>query len=92
MLRETRREEDFLENTNSLICLDPKAQRRRIADNFNAHASESLVRHFARQCGTDIDLGLKGYRSVMRSVKTRQSFLSDKSHHTQFVYNPKHCR
>ena len=91
MLRETRNEEDFLENIDSLVCTDPKAQWRFVTDNLNTHASESLVYYVAEQCGLDIDLGLKGRRGVMQSLETRQEFLSDKSHRIRFIYTPKHC-
>jgi hypothetical protein len=68
MLRETRTEEDFLENIDSLICVDPKAQWQFVTDNLITHASESLVHYIAEHCGLDIELGLRGY--LIRFVYT----------------------
>lgn len=91
MLRETRTEEDFLENIDSLICTDPKAHWRFVTDNLNTHVSESLVLYVAEQCGIETDLGVKGRRGVLESMDSRREFLSDKSHRIRFVYTPKHC-
>lgn len=91
MLRESRNEEDFLENIDSLVCTDPNAQWRFVTDNLNTHASESLVYYVAEQCDIKIDLGSKGVGGVMQSVASRQEFLSDKHHRIRFIYTPKHC-
>jgi hypothetical protein len=91
MLRETRNEEDFFENIDSLACTAPNAQWRFVTDKLNTHASESLLYYVAEQCGLEIDLGLKGRRGVLQSIETRQDFLSDKSYRIRFVYTPKHC-
>lgn len=91
MLRETRTEEDFLENIDGVISTDPNATWRFVTDNLNTHCSESLVRYTAMCCGIDDDLGVKGRRGVLQSLASRRKFLSDASHRIHFVYTPKHC-
>jgi transposase len=90
MLRETRTEEDFLENIDNLVQTDPQAEWRFIADNLNTHVSVSLVRYVAESCGLHEDLGVKGRHGVLKSVATRRSFLADPSHRLRFLYTPLH--
>ena len=59
-------------------------------DNLNIHCSETLVRKVAQACGIEQPLGKKGVRGVLKSVASRQAFLSEKSHRIRFVYTPKH--
>lgn len=91
MLRETRTEEDYLENLDNLIRQDKDAGYRLIADNLNTHSSESCVRYVAACCGIDVDLGKKGARGILKSVASRVAFLSDPSHRIQFLFTPRHC-
>jgi transposase len=91
LIRQTRTEEDFLENIARLVQTDPDAEWRFVTDNLNTHISESLVKYVARQCEIDIDLGVKGRRGILKSLKSRREFLTDKSHRIRFVYTPKHC-
>ncbi len=44
----------------------------------------------AEACAIEEPLGKKGVRGVLRSVASRQAFLSDSSHRVRFVYTPKH--
>ena len=44
----------------------------------------------AQACGIEQPLGKKGVRGVLKSVASRQAFLSEKSHRIRFVYTPKH--
>lgn len=91
MLRQTRTEEDYLENIDNVIELDPTAGYRLISDNLNTHSSESCVRYVAACCGIEGDLGKKGVRGILKSVESRVTFLTDPSHRIQFLYTPRHC-
>ena len=90
MLRETRTEEDFLENLNNVICTDPGATFRLIVDNLNTHCSESCVSFVAAHCGIEADLGVKGRSGILKSMKTRVAFLSDPTHKIRFLFLPRH--
>ena len=91
MLRQTRTEEDFLENVRNVVRMDLDAQWRFVTDNLNTHVSESLVRYVADVCNVDVDLGVKGRRGILKSMATRRKFLTDSSHRIRFIYTPKHC-
>jgi transposase len=91
LIRQTRTEEDFLENIDGLVCTDADASWRFVTDNLNTHASESLVRYVATQCGIEADLGVKGRQGILKSLPSRREFLTDQSHRIHFVYTPKHC-
>ena len=73
MVRVTRTEEDFLENIDGLVCTDRAAPWRFMTDNFNTHASESLVRYIAAQCGIETDPG-KGSHGILQSLQSRRDF------------------
>jgi len=90
MLRETRTEEDFLENLDNLLGHDRDGTWRLIVDNLNTHSSECCVRYVAAILGLSDDLGRKGVRGILKSVKTRKQFLSDPSHRIRFIYLPRH--
>jgi hypothetical protein len=91
MLRQTRTEEDYLENLDNLIVLDPKARYRIIADNLTTHCSESLVRYVAACCEIDEPLGKKGVRGILKSVRSRVKFLTNPNHRISFLFTPRHC-
>ncbi len=91
LIRQTRTEEDFLENIDGLVSTDANATWRLVTDNLNTHISESLVRYVAASCDLDTDLGVKGRTGALRSLETRRAFLSNKDHRIHFVYTPKHC-
>lgn len=91
LIRETRNEEDFLENVDNIVATDPDSAWRLVADNLNTHCSESMVRFIASACGIEDDLGLKGKRGILQSQASRREFLTDTSHRVHFVYTPKHC-
>lgn len=92
MLRETRNEEDMLENVNNLVCFGgEQAKYRLVMDNLNTHCSESMVRMIAGLIGYEEDLGKKGVRGILKSVATRREFLANPEHRIQCVYTPRHC-
>ena len=72
------------------MATDPKGSRVFVVDNLNIHGSESLVELVAEACEVPTDLGKKGVRGVLKSVASRQAFLSELSHRIRFVYLPKH--
>lgn len=86
----TRTEADFVAHIEKTINLDPQARYVFVLDNLNTHCSATLVELVARLCGIKDDLGQKGKRGVLKSMKSRQEFLSDLSHRVRFVYTPKH--
>jgi hypothetical protein len=88
---DTRTEDDFLAHIQQTIDTDSKASWIFIVDQLNTHKSASLVRLVASRCGLDQDLGIKGKEGILKSQKTRATFLSDKSHRIRFVYTPKHA-
>jgi transposase len=88
---ETRTEEDFCQHIHQTISTDTKAGWVFVVDNLNTHCSESLVRYVARLEGVDASaLGKKSKSGTLKSMSTRQAFLSDRNHRIRFVYLPKH--
>jgi transposase len=86
----TRTEDDFANHIEQTVGTDPQGSWVFVADNLNIHCSESLVKLVARRCGIDTNLGKKGVRGVLKSVASRQKFLSQPGHRIRFVYTPKH--
>jgi len=86
----TRTEKDFLEHIKKTVFADPEGNWIFIMDQLNTHKSESLVRFIAQQCNIDKELGEKGKQGILKSLKTREAFLSDSSHRIRIVYTPKH--
>lgn len=90
-VRPTRTEEDFCWHIHNTVVTDPDAGWVFVSDNLNTHCSESLVRYVARLEGIDAStLGQKDKSGILKSMASRQAFLSDRSHRVRFVYLPKH--
>ena len=86
----TRTEADFASHIEQTVAIDPEGSWVFVVDNLNIHCSESLVKKVAEACEVPPDLGKKGKRGVLKSVASRQAFLSESSHRIRFVYLPKH--
>ena len=90
-IRVTRTEEDFAWHIHHTVQTDAEAGWAFVVDNLNTHCSEMLVRYVARLEGIDEStLGQKGKSGTLKSMATRQAFLSDRRHRIRFVYLPKH--
>ena len=90
-IRETRTEEDFAWHIHHTIQTDAEAGWVFVVDNLNTHCSEMLIHYVARLEGIDESaLGKKGRSGILKSMATRQAFLSDRRHRIRFVYLPKH--
>jgi transposase len=90
-IRLTRTEEDFCWHIEQTVATDAEAGWVFVVDNLNTHCSESLVRYVARLEGIDPEmLGQKDKAGILKSMASRQAFLSDRSHRVRFVYLPKH--
>jgi transposase len=89
-LEATRTEPEFVDHIARTVNIDPTGAWIFIVDNLNTHASESLVRWVAKQCGVHGPLGKKNVRGILKSMRTRREFLSDIGHRIRFVYLPKH--
>jgi len=87
----TRTEEDFARHIQQTVATDPQAGWAFVVDNLNTHCSESLVLYVARAEGIDPStLGQKDKAGILKSMASRQAFLSERSHRIRFVYLPKH--
>ena len=86
----TRTETDFVQHVAQTVATDPEASWVFVVDNLNIHGSETLVKVVAKACGIKQPLGKKGVRGVLKTVASRQTFLSERSHRIRFVYTPKH--
>jgi len=88
---QTRTEQDFADHIRRTIATDPQAQWIFVADQLNTHKSEALVRLVAEECELTDDLGEKGKSGVLKSLSTREAFLTCATHRIRFVYTPKHA-
>ena len=86
----TRTAADFASHLERTMAADPEGSWVFVVDNLNIHCSESVVRLVAGACQVRTGLGKKGVPGVLRSVASRQAFLSEPSHRIRFVDLPKH--
>ena len=87
----TRTEEDFMWHIFHTVQTDTQAGWVFVVDNLNTHCSESLVRYVAQLEEIDEStLGQKGKSGILKSMASRQAFLSGRNHRIRFVYLPKH--
>lgn len=90
-VQQTRDEADFATHIEKTIATDPEAGWVFVADNLTTHVSATLVILVAFLCGIPRDtLGVKGKSGILKSVKSRRSFLTDLTHRIRFVFVPKH--
>jgi hypothetical protein len=85
----TRPAADFAGHIERTMATDPGASWIFGVDNLTIHGSETLVRVVAAACGITESLGKKGMRGVLRSMASRQAFLSDRGQRIRFVDTPK---
>lgn len=87
----TRTEGDFVKLVEATVETSPDARWYLVMDNLNTHQSASLVKWVAEQLELHIELGQKGQRGILKSMKSRREFLSEPSHRIKIIYTPKHC-
>ena len=89
---ETRKEKDFSTFIENSISNNPNFKKYHfVLDQLNTHKSETLVRFVAVVQGDNQDLGIKGESGILKSMKSRETYLMNKEHDIIFHYTPKHC-
>jgi transposase len=88
---QTRTEEDYVAHIAKTIDTDPAAGWVFVNDQLDTHKSAKLVELVAQRCGIKDDLGVKGKKGILKSKKSRRTFLEDHSHRIRLVYTPRHC-
>lgn len=89
---DTRTEADFVATIKHLIETHPdKEVYHFVVDQLNTHKSETLVRYVTEYCGIEDDLGVKGKEGILKSMQSREGFLSMPGRAIVFHYTPKHA-
>ncbi len=90
---DTRTEKDFVDSIKYLINENPDYKIYHfVADQLNTHKSESLVKFVAEFRELDnLDMGIKGKSGILKSMQTREDFLSEANRRIVFHYTPKHA-
>jgi transposase len=92
LCKQTRNENDFLEFIKLIVKENSQYKKIHIIlDNLNIHISESLVKYIAEISNIAEDLGKKERRGILKSLKTREKFLTNPKHNIVFHYTPKHA-
>ena len=90
--KQTRNEKDFLDFIKLIEKGNSQAKKIHIVlDNLNTHISESLVKYVAKIDNLTECLGKKGKDGILKSLKTREEFLTNSNHKIVFHYTPKHA-
>lgn len=88
----TRTEADFLyfiQHTTFKLSKEDKVIF--LLDQLSTHMSASLVIWVAQQEKFNGELGVKGQKGILKSMKSRKAFLEDPTHRIRFVFTPRHC-
>lgn len=89
---ETRTEADLAHFIQQLLRKTPGYEvYHLVLDQLNTHKSETLVRITAQFSGIETELGVKGKCGILKSMSTREEFLSDPNKSLGFHYTPKHA-
>lgn len=89
---DTRTETDWARCIDDLLKQHPGFKRYHlVTDQLHTHQSETLVRLVAKHGHISDELGVKGKSGILKSMATREQFLSDSGKSVVFHYTPKHC-
>ena len=89
---DTRKEEDLIKLIKYLIENNPGFETYHfVSDQLNTHKSAGLVEYVAGFCGIEDDLGIKGKEGILKSMPSRECFLSKNDKRIVFHYTPKHA-
>lgn len=92
LVQNTRTEVDFVESIKYLIEKNSEATTYHfVADQLNTHKSASLVCFVADFCKDNQELGVKGKSGILKSMQTREDYLSVADKRIVFHYTPKHA-